>query len=121
MPPGDPSTTARFQTAPFAIITERDKELLADLRRALAMAISRCILSPCATAWPESLEGATSGHQTLAVLYRCRCRLLLAEVPNGSDRNADLNLRLGRWATLVSLSEEYWGSNIRDRSAEENE
>ena len=40
-----PSTTARFQTAPFAIITERDKELLADLRRALAMAIPRCILS----------------------------------------------------------------------------
>ena len=61
------------------------------------MAIPRCIVSRCATAWAESLEGATSGHQSWAVLCRYRCRLLLAEVPKGSDRNAELKLRLLLW------------------------
>ena len=67
-----------------------DKQLLADLRRASAMAIPRCIVSPHAIAWAESLEGAVSGHQSWAVLCRSRCRPLLAEVPKGSDRNAAL-------------------------------
>ena len=36
VPPGDPSTTARFRTALFAtFLTERHKQLLAELRRAL--------------------------------------------------------------------------------------
>ena len=40
-----------------------------------------------------TLAGAISGHQSWAVL----CRLLLAEVPKGSDRNAELKLRLQLW------------------------
>ena len=80
-------------------VTERVKQLLADLRRASAMAIPRCIVSHCATAWTECLEGAISGHQSWAVLCRYRCRLLLAEVPKGSDRNAELKLRLQLWET----------------------
>ena len=43
------------------------------------------------------LEGAISGHQSWAVLCRYRCRLLLAEVLKGTDRNAELNLRLRLW------------------------
>ena len=73
------------------VITERDKQLLVDLRRASAMGILRCVVSRHATAWAESLEGAISGHQSWALLCRYRCRLLLAEVPRGSDRNAELN------------------------------
>ena len=31
------------------------------------------------------------------MLCRCRCRLLLAEVPKGSDRKAELKLQLRLW------------------------
>ena len=59
-------------------ITERDKQLLADLRRASAMATPRSY----AIAWAEGLwGGAIRGHQSWAVLCRHRCRLLLAEIP----------------------------------------
>ena len=54
------------------------------------MAIPRSVVSRCATAWAESPEGALNGHQPWAMLCRYRCRLLLAEVPNGSDRNTEL-------------------------------
>ena len=83
------------------VITERDQQLLDDLRSASAMAIPRCIVSRYATAWAESLEGAISGHQSWAVLCRYRCRLLLAEVPRGSDRNAELKL----WLQLREVGE----------------
>ena len=62
-------------------ITERDAQLLVDLRRAPAMAIPRSSVSRYATAWAESLEGALSAYQSWAIL----CRSLLAEVPAGSD------------------------------------
>ena len=61
------------------------------------MALPRCIVSHYATAQAESLEGAISGHQTWALLCRYRCRLLLAEVPKGTDRNLELKLRLRTW------------------------
>ena len=61
------------------------------------MALPRCIVSRYATAWAERIEEAISGHQSWAVLCRCRCRLPLAEVPKGPDRNAELKLRLRLW------------------------
>ena len=62
------------------------------------MALPRCIVSRYAKArGQKALEGATSGHQSWALLCRYRCRLLLAEVPNGTDRNSELKLRLGMW------------------------
>ena len=57
---------------------------------------SRCSPSsagPHATAWAESLEGVTSGHHSWA----CRSRLLLAEIPEGVDRNSELRRRLQLW------------------------
>ena len=60
------------------------------------MAPPRCIVSRYATA-AESLEGAISGHQSWAAFCRYRCRLLLAEVARGTDRNAELKLRLRLW------------------------
>ena len=36
-----------------------------------------------------------SGHQSWALL--CRCRLLLAEIPKGVDRNSELKQRLHLW------------------------
>ena len=50
-----------------------------------------------ATAWAERLEGATSGHQFGVLLCRYRCRLLLAEIPRGVDRNSELKQRLQLW------------------------
>ena len=55
------------------------------------MAIPRCTLSRYAAAWAESLEGAINGHQSWADLRLCRCRLLLAEISQGSHRNENLN------------------------------
>ena len=55
---------ARSQCTIWDIVfTERDKHLLAELRRASAMALPRCVVSRYATAWAESLERAMSGHQ----------------------------------------------------------
>ena len=74
VPPADP-----FGDSPLSnrfireiAITQRDKQLFADLRRASAGAIPRCI------AWVESLQGAIGGHESWAMLCRYRCRLLLA-------------------------------------------
>ena len=94
-------TTARYQTVPLGTLlsTERDKQLLPELRRASAMALPRCVVSRYATAWAESLKGAMSGHQSWALLCRHRCRLLLAEIPKGVDRNSELKLRLHQWET----------------------
>ena len=61
------------------------------LRSASAMALSRCMVSRYATAWAESLEGA------MALLCRNCCRLLLAEIPKGVDRNSEVKQRLHLW------------------------
>ena len=79
------------------VLTERDKQLLPELRRASVMAFSRCVVSRYARARAKSLEGAMSGHQSFAVLCRFRCRLLLAEIPKGVDRNSELKNRLQLW------------------------
>ena len=90
---------ARSRTASFATVFSRSETrlVLPELRRASAVALPRCIVSRYATAWAESLEGAISGHQTWALLCRYRCRLLLAKVPEGTDRNVELKLLLRMW------------------------
>ena len=94
--PGDALDDSLLPNCPTRniVFTDRDKQLLAELRRTSAMALPRCVVSRHATAWAESLEGATRGRQSLALLCRYRCRLLLAEVPKGTDRNSELKLRL---------------------------
>ena len=86
--PGEPLDDSPLPNCPI-----RDKQLLTELRGASAMALLRCVVSRYGTAWAESLEGATSGHQSWAVLCRCRCRLLLAKIPKGVDRISELKLR----------------------------
>ena len=83
VPPGDPLDDRPQPNCTIRdiVFSERDKQLLAELRRASAMALPRCVVSRYATAWAESLEGAMSGHQSWALLCRFRCRLLLAEIP----------------------------------------
>ena len=87
------------QTAPFGTnaLTERYKQLIAELRRTSAMALPRCVVSRYATALAESVVGAMSGHQSWALLCRYCCRLLLAAVPKGVDRNSELKLRRHLW------------------------
>ena len=60
VPPGDPFDDSTLPNCPIwdVVITERDKQLLVDFRRASAMPIPRCVVSRHATAWAESLEGA---------------------------------------------------------------
>ena len=53
--------------------TERDAQLLIDIRRVSPMAIPRSIVSRFATACAESLEGALTGHQSWAILCRYCC------------------------------------------------
>ena len=86
VPPRDPLDDGPLPNCPIRgiVVTERDKQLLADLRRASAMAIPRCIVSRSATSWAESLEEAISGHQSWAVLCRYH-------------RNAELKLWLQLW------------------------
>ena len=62
--------------------TESDKQVLADLRGASTVSTPRCTVSR---------------YQSWAVLCRYRSRWLLAEVPKGSDRNAELKHRLQLW------------------------
>ena len=77
VPPGEPLGDSPLPNC--TIRTERDKYLLAELRRASAMACPRWVVSRCATAWAKSLAGGMSGHQSWALLCRHRCRLLLAD------------------------------------------
>ena len=81
--PGGPLDDSPLPNCPTREITltERDKQVLVELRRASAMALPRCAVSRYARAWAESLEGAISGHQSWAVLCRCRCHLLHADIP----------------------------------------
>ena len=68
------------------VLTEQNKQLLAELRGASALALPRCTVSRHATAWAESLEGAISGHQSCAdiVAAYCwlRCQKVLTEMQN---------------------------------------
>ena len=99
VPPGEPLDDSPLPNCSIGdvVLTGRDKYLLTELRRASAMALPRCVVSRYATAWEESLEGATSGHQSWALLCRCRCRLLRAGIPKGVDRNSELKQRLQPW------------------------
>ena len=105
------------------VLTGRDKQLLTELRRASAMALPRCVVSRYATAWAESLEGAMSGHQSWALLCRYHCRLLLAEIPKGVDRNSELKQRLHLWESGANQcsdrqgpgSAEFWAAPQHSR------
>ena len=63
------------------------------------MALLQCVVSRFASAWAESFDGVMSGHQSSTLLCRCRCRLLLAEIPKGVDRNSELKQRIHLWET----------------------
>ena len=99
VPPGEPLDDSPLPNCPTrdVVQTERDKQLLTELRGASAMALPRCVVSRYATAWAESMEGAISGHQSWALICRYRGRLLLAEIPKGVDRNSELKQRLHLW------------------------
>ena len=95
VPPGEPLDGSSLLNCHFrdVVLTDRDKQLLIELRRASAMALPRCVVSR----WAESLEGVTSGHQSWALLCRFRCRLFLAKIPKGVDWNSELRQRLHLW------------------------
>ena len=99
VPPGEPLDDSPLPNCPSrdVVLTDRDKQLLSELRRASAMALPRCLVSRYASAWAESLEGAMSSHQSSTLLCSYRCRLLLAEIPKGVDRNSELKQRLQLW------------------------
>ena len=96
VPPGEPLDNSPLPNCPIRniVLTDREKHLLSELRRASAKALPRCVV---ATAWAESLEGPMSRHQSWALLCRDRCRLLLAEILKGVDRISELKQRLQLW------------------------
>ena len=88
-----PWMTAHFRTA-------QSQQLLADLRRASAVAIPRWIVARYASAQAESLEGAVSGHQSCATginsrRNRQKCGVKAAPTALGNRRNSirDLTAR----------------------------
>ena len=97
VPPGDPLDDSPQPNYPIRdiVLTERDKQLLAELRRAFGDGTP----AMCGLSIRLDLEGAKSGHQSWALLCRYRCRLLLAGIPKGVDRNSELKLRLHLWET----------------------
>ena len=85
IPQGDPSDDGPLPLSPIRDVaaTERDAQLLVDLRRASVVAI------------PRRRDGALTGHQCWAILCRYRCRQLLAEVPTGvRQKHTQLKQRL---------------------------
>ena len=56
VPPGEPLDGSPLPNCPVrdVVLTERDKQLLTERRRASAMALPRCVVSRYATAWAES-------------------------------------------------------------------
>ena len=99
VPPGEPLDDSPLTDCAIRniVLADRDKQLLSELRRVSATAHPRCVVSRYATGWAESLEGAMCGHQSWALLCRYRCRLLLAEIPRGVERNAQLKQRIQLW------------------------
>ena len=99
-----------FGTSPL----QRDAQLVIDLRQASQQwPFLAALFSRYATAWAESFEGALTGHQSWAMLCRCRSQLLLLKVPSGHDRNTELKQRLRLWEAgsfTISL-EEFWDSS----------
>ena len=64
------------------------------LKRASPLPVPRSVASRYAVPWAESIEGAVSSNETRDTLCRYRSRLLLAEIPKGTDRNEELKRRI---------------------------
>ena len=112
--PGDPLHDRPLPNCPTrdVVLTERDKQLLTELRRASAMALPRYVVSRYATAWAESLEGAMSGRLSWALICRNHCRLLLAEIPKGVDRTPELKQRLRLWEANQRSDQHLLGTRL---------
>ena len=78
-------------------LSEQAISVLGSLKRASDFSIPQCIAARFAHAWTESMEGAMEGNTTWSTLCRYRSCLILAEVPQGSDRNEELKRRLRFW------------------------
>ena len=75
---GEPLDDSPLPNFPIrdVVLTDRDKQLVTELRRASAMALPRCVASRYSTAWAEYLEGAMSGHQSCSAATAVACSLL---------------------------------------------
>ena len=78
-------------------LSEQSKGTLPSLHSASPLPVPRAVASRFATAWAESLEGGLGGDATWALLCCYRTRLLLSNVPVGTDRNEELKRRLRFW------------------------
>ena len=73
------------------------KNAARSLERGTLSRVPLAVASRFASCWAEALEGSMAGDNEWAFLARYRCRLLLAPVPEGADRNAELKRRLQMW------------------------
>ena len=74
MPQGDPLGDSPLPNCPIrdVVLTEHDTQLFAELHRASAMTIPRCV-SRYATARAECFEGALTGHESCADFAAVYC------------------------------------------------
>ena len=77
VPPGDPLDDSPLPNSPIRdiVLTERDEQLLAELRRAFAMALPRCIVSRKANSWAEGLKepSAVTSHGLCCAVIVAAC------------------------------------------------
>ena len=76
------------------VVTERDTQLLADLRRASAVTVPRSTVCRYAAAWGESHEGAPKWSLVLGHPPPISWPLTACRSSKGSDRNTELKQRL---------------------------
>jgi hypothetical protein len=67
------------------------------LKRSTLVRVPGAVAARIGSSWAESLEGCLQGDNDWAFLARYRCRVLLAQVANGVDRNSELKRRLRLW------------------------
>ena len=110
VPPGEPLDDSPLPNCSIwnTVLTDRDKQLLSEPRRASAMALPRRVVLSIRHGLGRKSRGSHERSPVLALPCRCRCRLLLAEISKGVDRNSELKQRLQLWQSgqinaLISL------------------
>ena len=77
--------------------TEWMEQAASQLQRPRLIKTPKSISSHMATEWAEAIEGSIAGNERRGFLARYRCKLLLAPVQAGTDRNDELKRRLHLW------------------------
>ena len=91
-------------TGALRYVAEEDWEMAQELRSDTIRQVPAGVASRRAGAWAEALEALGDGEASWEKPARYRARLLLAPVPWGLDRIAEIKARLAKWERATSAS-----------------